>query len=717
MAFSLLHKLITYLLSGLGLAALSLGSEVSELTLGLMLFGFGASFFAEEKLHALRYYNSAWTAAVVGCLAVQTARGFSSGPTLAMAIEFAAFLQISRLFNRRTAVDYQQIAVLAFLHLTAATVLSSNLSYAAIFIGFVIATPWMLALSHLRREIEANYPTQSNAHPNAQHALRRVLASKRVVGASFLVGTALLAVPLFAMTLVIFVAIPRVGQGFLTFKGGETQRVAGFGNQVELGGFGVIRDDPTVVLRVMPLPPLKAPPPSLWMHMRGTSFDRYDGWRWTRTAYVDAELPRALPFVYPLRRMPEGDEQLFRVVLDHLDEPVVFLPTGTVALTVPPRVVRGQDVARQLRHAAGLDVRYITSDAMGLVYTAHVSSDAAEQPILPIAEEHRSDYLGMPRGHERIAKLAKEVVGDAASDQERADRIARFLAQGEYTYSLEQPLVGDQQLPLEVFLFDAKRGHCEYFSSAMAIMLRAVGVPSRNVTGFAGGKYNPYGAYYALRQGDAHSWVEAYLRERGWVTYDPTPSGRVEAGPKEGLLGDLNALVDALRTRWMTSVIGYDLRVQVSALYKVARFFSKHRRPDGAKADNPAEGPATKAMIKNAVRWTALGLVVGIFLWLLWRIFGRPSSASRRELSKTQARAVKLYIDLERALAKRGHPRPPASTPLEHAGALKAKGFAEHAEVDVVTQRYLDARYGGRPLRSAELKALRQSIDRIRKAA
>jgi hypothetical protein len=715
-SFSLLHKSVAYLLSGLGLLALSLGSELSELTLVLVLLGYVASWFAEDKLIHRSYYAQAWTAAVVGCLGLQVLRGVLTELTLALAIEFAAFLQISRLFNRRTAVDYQQIAVLAFLHLIAATVLSTNLSYAALFVGFVIATPWMLALSHLRREIEGNYPAQTDADPNARVAIRRVLASRRVVGPRFLLGTALLSLPLFAMTLAIFVTIPRVGQGFLTFQRQPGQRVAGFGNQVELGGFGVIRDDPTVVLRVMPLPRVNQKAPRLSLRLRGTSFDRYDGRRWTRSPGAAMRMPRAHPHAFVVHRAPRpGRDKQLQIALDHLEEPVVFLPEGTVALSIPPRLAGVQNRPRSLYYAAGLDVRYDRPDGLGLMYTAYIGTRPEEAALPPVADEQREQYLQLPPGHERIAALARTIVGDAKTAADMARRIESYLKDGRYIYSLSQPDVGNR-LPLEVFLFEQKRGHCEYYSSAMAVMLRTLGVPARNVTGFVGGQYNPYGGYYALRQGDAHSWVEAYQRGAGWVTYDPTPTSRSALGPREGLWSDVGAMIDALRTRWNASVVGYDLRAQVGLLRKLSNWFESRRNRDG---DRGARGRSygLRDSLKPALRWGAALLIAFVVGWLALRTLRRAADRGVRPRSKQQAQVSHLYAELERALARRGRPRPPAQTPLEHARKLGQQGFAQHADVELVTRTYLEARYGGRPLHAAELATLKQAIARVRKAA
>ena len=79
--------------------------------------------------------------------------------------------------------------------------------------------------------------------------------------------------------------------------------------------------------------------------------------------------------------------------------------------------------------------------------------------------------------------------------------------------------------PLADFLFERRKGHCEYFASAMAVMLRTLGIPSRLVTGFQGGAYNPVSGWSVVRASDAHSWVEAWIDGRGWITFDPTPAG------------------------------------------------------------------------------------------------------------------------------------------------------------------------------------------------
>lgn len=713
MSFSRLHKIVAYLISGLGLFGLTLGEEITPISTAAIALGFIASWFAEGPRIRTPGYGSGWTTAVVVGLLIQVIRAIVDAPSLALAIEFAAFLQISRLFTRRTAVDYQQIAVLAFVHLVAATVLSTSLSYGVMFVGFIIATPWMLALSHLRREIEGNYMPSSNATPEAQSGLARVLASRRVVGPRFLLGTAFLSVPLFMMTLSIFVVVPRVGKGFLSFQREGGQRVAGFGNEVELGGFGVIRDDPTVVVRVTPAT-INEKAQRLSLRLRGTSFDHYDGKRWTRSQVQSERLRSPNQDLFPLSRLPQlGRDEAFQIVLEHLEEPVVFVPEGTVALQVPPRVERGERYQRKLASGSGFDLRY-DADGVGLMYTAYVAPDAELQPITSLMREQAAKYLQVPEGHERIAELAKQIAGDATSDAQAAQRILRWLNAGTFRYTLEQPNVGNKP-PLEAFLFDAKAGHCEYFSSAMAIMLRTIGIPTRNVTGFVGGRFNPYGRYYALRQGDAHSWVEVYIRDKGWMTYDPTPPSRSAVGPRVGLWSDVNALIDAIRMRWMTTVIGYDLRTQVGILRQIGRWIAAHQPNASGLGDHGGDDDdkdTFKTWLSRAGRMLAVLVVVllaGAAFWLAQRARKRRGTAIKAE----QAIVVRLYRDLERALRKHGQAREPSVTPLEHARLVAERGAPYSDDVALVTRRYMEARYGERALTTAEVQALKDAVSRV----
>ena len=119
------------------------------------------------------------------------------------------------------------------------------------------------------------------------------------------------------------------------------------------------------------------------------------------------------------------------------------------------------------------------------------------------------------------SRSPSNITAGAGTDLERARAMERRL-RTDYAYTLEMPSQKSAD-PLADFLFTRRRGYCEYFASAMAVMLRSIGVPARIATGFQSGLYNPITGLWVIRASDAHAWVEAWIPGNGWTTFDPTP--------------------------------------------------------------------------------------------------------------------------------------------------------------------------------------------------
>ncbi|MDH3728593.1 MAG: transglutaminaseTgpA domain-containing protein, partial [Myxococcales bacterium] len=658
-------------------------------------------------------YTRFWSVAAVVVLVLQIARTLGGEAVLTVGVQYAAFLQLSRLAHRKAAADYQQIAILGFLHLIAGTVMSTGLDYAVVFFGFVIVMPWMLALTHLRRELEIQFGMGTPL-------LQAELQSRELATPAFFGGTTLLAVPLFVLTAAMFFAFPRVGFGLLSNLGARVQSVAGFGNDVELGGFGIIRDDPTVVMRVKMAEMPRSPPQSIGLRLRGTSFDRYRAGRWSRTQITGKDV-RRLQDEYVVHRPPKVDDERYEIILDPMEEAVLFIPEGTVALQVPPAVRAGRNQYRKIVQAPGLDLRYRERFEAPLTYLAYANPSERAFPER-IPQKLQARYLEVPDGYERISELAQSIAGGSRRPIDKAQRIEGFLrGGGGYRYSLEQPNTEGKD-PLHVFLFEAKAGHCEYFSTAMAIMMRALGLPARNVTGFLGADYNPYGGYYAVRNGNAHSWVEVLIDGK-WVTFDPTPASRQVSTVSYGLAVKFRQMMDAVRVRWAEYIVEFNIRDQARALQGFAAWYQSlrgDRRAARLRTETPDEGHGgLHVPLRPDWRWfvAIMSIFGGGVLFVRWNQKQRRRTRAGRHLDPDRDRAVRLYLSLEDSLRHAGQARPPDVTPAEHADQLGRSGFPAADVVSEITDAYLATRFGEMRMSPHDYHRLRQVSRSVRAKA
>jgi hypothetical protein len=697
---------MTDTLAVLGLCALLSSGELDRTVAYVLVVSMLAALLLPERAQDRPLFRNVMKVAPLGLLGVQVLRLAAGETLLAASIEFAAGLQVLRLATRRGAAHDQQVIVLALLHLIAGTVLGSGLSYGLCFLGFLIVTPGALVLSHLRREVEGNYRQGARDRTGLPVDVPRILRSRRVIGRQFLLLTCLLSLPIFVFTALIFVLFPRVGLSLLLLNRNHPERMVGFSEHVDLGGVGKLRSDPTIVMRVDP-PGLPATPPMrLALYLRGAAFDRYDGRAWSRTRRDEMLADQTGPDV-KLRRFPDPvRDRLMHIDLESIDPPVVFLPLDAVALHV---VSPGPalDQSRPEIFAGGEGVfRYNSAAQRGLRYDVSLAN-AVEPPSPALSATELTRYLALPPLPATIPELAEAWTLGAATNRDKAQLVETKLRTG-YRYDLDSPS-GAAKNPLEDFLFHSKRGHCEFYSTAMTVLLRSVGVPARNVTGFVGGTYNRFSRSYVVRQGDAHSWVEVWLDGNGWTRFDPTPPS--DAAPRSeltGILAVMRDFVEALGQRWSHHVIGYDLHQQLGLWDQVH---------DAYLRVVPRRGVVGRTLASP--RKTTLGLLavagIGFGVYQLLARRRRPKAAKERtEIERAAHEAAALYRALERVLAARGVPRPPSTPPLTHARTLEALGHPLGAPAVTLTERYLRARFGGETLDASARRAYLDEIQVLR---
>jgi protein-glutamine gamma-glutamyltransferase len=710
MRFGLIHRIMTDALAALGLLSLLASGELNRWFVSTTLVGLAAAVTLPQRLQDHAVVRRLSMIVPLSLLALQISRLFAGESLLPLAVEFAAALQVVRLATRRGAAHDQQVIVLALMHLIAGTVLGGGLSYGLCFVGFLIVAPGALVLSHLRREVEGNYRQGARDRTGLPVDVPRILRSRRVIGRPFLVFTCLLSIPIFLFTALIFVMFPRVGLSLLLLGQERRERVVGFSDRVDLGGVGKLRADPTIVMRVEH-PNLPATPPvRLALYLRGAAFDRYNGHSWSRTTPSTQRRAEQIGSAVRIRRWPDpARDRKLHIDLEPIDPPVVFLPPEAAAVTLltAGNVVPSTTPAIYVGQEGQLTYRTLNEN--GLRYDVALA-DGHEPAAEPLDAASRARYLALPTDlPPRVAELAKAWVGDETDPERRARRVELALRKG-YRYDLESPSGGAKN-PLDHFLFVSKRGHCEFYSTAMAVLLRTQGVPTRNVNGFIGGTFNRFGRYYAVRQGDAHSWVEAYIEGKGFVRFDPTPPS--DAAPQSeitGVLAFVRDMVEAAGQRWDRNVVGYDMRQQVSLLRAVRERYGALRSKSRV-ASTMLASPRRAAL-------TAAGIVViaGLAVYLYRR--RRKPTVKRTPPSETEARlreSAELYRALDAALAARGTPRPVGTPPLTHVRGLLALGHPVAQTAVRLTERYLAARFGKQPLSADERREFLREVRELAK--
>ncbi|MBI4706210.1 MAG: DUF3488 domain-containing protein [Deltaproteobacteria bacterium] len=705
MRFGLVHRVMTDALATLGVLALVASGQFGRAVNVAALVGLAVALLMRESWRQQAASRHADTILAALLVAVQIGR-FALGRVgeIDLLIQFALGLQIIRVATRRGAAHDQQVIVLALLHLIAGTVVGGGLGYGLCFFGLLVVTPCALVLSHLRREVEGNYRQGARDRTGLPVDVPRILRSKRVVGRQFIAVTCLLSVPILLFTVALFIAFPRVGLSLVLLTRPKGGRMIGFSGKVDLGQIGTLRDDPTIALRVF-LPDSGPPAPRRILHLRGTALDAYDGRSWSQATKLSRIVAGAGTVVPVGGHAPdaEADRQML-VELEPIDPPVLFIPpdasglrvreSGALVPSAPLTVVSGPED----------ELRYQAATERGVQYQIFLSPDGKPTfRVLPKPERRR--YLQVPPDlPARVTDLARSWTEGRSSDLDKA-RAIELRLRTQYRYDLSSPS-GAYPQPLDHFLFESRRGHCEYYSTAMAVMLRLVGVPSRNVTGFVGGTYNRFGRFYAVRQGDAHSWVEAFIASRGWLTFDPTPpSAALPQSELGGLLGSVRDIFEAASQRWNHHVLGYDLQQQVGLFEAV-----KTRHPAAERLLRPP-GPRF---------WLALlglGLAAASAWW--WQRRRRAARAVRdgpeqSPRSKEAALATSLYEALDRAMTQIGIARSVGTPPLRHARTLAHTGHPEAPEILALTERYLDARFGERYLTTDERRDFDARVRAVR---
>jgi transglutaminase-like putative cysteine protease len=605
-------------------------------------------------------------------------------------IRFLLLLSVFKTLFREKGADYLVLYLISFALLLLASTYTVSIFYLVTLVVFLFLSVLVLILFENRESFSAKKGLRFSFPAHVQIAT--------VISAL----TILIAIP-------IFFAIPRGALGLLGRAG---TNVSGFSSTVNLGDTGRILEDSEVVMRVsVDRDPNSLPGDLRW---RGLALNSFDGKVWTSTLHRSERLLPDLQGRYPVStRRRQRESLLEQTFFVESFSDIVFGAQGMVQLFG----FRNRNTALWRDGNQAVFIRPRQREA--LRYFAHSDLETRAQKSnrivdAPVPEELASEFLALPQLDERIIQLAESVSDGSGGAFSKALRLEAFLREG-FAYTLENPS-GRASDPLADFLFRSRSGHCEYFATAQAVMLRAVGIPSRVVNGFRRGEHNEWSDYFIVRQSDAHSWVEAFFPGPGWIEFDPTPVGGQNRG--SAWYRRLAQILDTLDVVW-TEVVTFDRVKQIG-------FFQSLRRKIESSWEN-VSGAADRfigwdlAQLRERVYWLAgqklvllkvLLLLLASFLTYRYRRYLRMFWKRHVLHSSGKEIAQEYYLELLEVLARRGFKKSKFETPREFGVRVKA---AMNSELPLqVTETYYRSRYGGRLVGQEELASVYSSLRELK---
>lgn len=407
----------------------------------------------------------------------------------------------------------------------------------------------------------------------------------------------------------------------------------------------------------------------LW---RERTYNKYTGQGWE-----SALLPQEQSYLYPTTK-PGSKACIFKVVdlfrtrrrsAVMTVEQTFRVTSGSflpVFAAAEPQTVRFEEWQPLLRLSAGL----VASRPYGKGSVYHVVSEVttATPRQLRMAsnvypEIIKARYLGLPQSCWQVQKLTSRLTETETTPLGKAQAIQSYLS-ANYTYDTNAPAAPADKDAVIYFLFESRRGYCDIFASAMVIMCRQAGIPARWATGFAPGVYDPGDGAYHLRAMDRHAWAEVYFPEYGWIPFDITPAQQ------------RNNWLANLRNSW-------------------------------------------RALVLDKSALPAVGLIILLVAYLVkTEVLNRTRLNARKPRWRSEIATTEVgqcYQRMCRILARYGHYRYPAMTPLEYASQTNGSiGLSEVSEVvDFLTAGFVQFRYSNHEPTPEKIETMKSSVQAL----
>ncbi len=712
--------------------------------------------------------------------------GFSSATTAVMVIgEFLVLLQIVKLYEVRGNRDYGQLLVLGLLMMVAASINTASLFFGILLIGYLFLSLYCCLLFHLK--IEADAAKSAFAVPEEKFSAAMLRQDQRYLTRSMRRLTVVVSCVAIVFGVLVFLLFPRgTGAGLLgQLQIRANQTLVGFSDQVDFQQVAKIQQNTEIVAYVhvahngMPVDGTRT------LLLRGVTLDRYSGMKWTRTPTdetpqnLDREQSATLHAARPGADQWEQDVTLHATgsnVLFAIGGPLSFQPMRPLRLrygesdgalqTAEPlseqlqyRVTSSNDLgpapAGDLRELADQidqprDLVNEWADEASWSFGKGPFGVVTIEKIKQWAYDHKSARFEIEREIDpKVAEFARraEVSGTDAQgplaarrgtpgiagpyDEAIAENIERYLRTNfKYTLDLTDSKRIAGRDPIVTFLYDLKRGHCEYFAGAMALMCQSLGMQARMVVGFktTPDEYNGLGKYYLVRESAAHAWVEVRAPD-GWHTFDPTSDSEADSrSGKGGLWQKFNHLLDFVEFTYANKVIAFDNQDQENLIQNVEnKMLNLVIRGRATAPDHWRPTLAfwvgfwkVSSTLLGAVVWLmVLGVIVALclFLWEKWTLRRRAARMGIGSLPMSEqmrlARQLGFYDDLTLLLARHRLVRPEHLTPREFGESLLFLPSDAYQTVLRLTNLFYRVRFGRVEMKLAQRRRLETVIAQL----
>lgn len=668
--------------------------------------------------HVLTVPDRWGTALTLGYTAFYLIDYFSLSASFVNAtVHLVLFVTVMRTFSLRRDRDRYFLAVISFLLVLSAAVLTVNSIFLLWFALFLLSAVGTFVLMEMKNAA-SKAGVQENGVPSSP--------ARRKLAFSLVTITPVLGLGILLAGTLIFFILPRVSAGYLSAYSPVNRISTGFSDHVELGAIGEIQRSGSVVMHIQFDGDYRGVAGMKW---RGVALSKFDGHSWSN---IHQRFPsnRLLDGSYDLQPESSGDWNA-----PWLDSPAraatsakkinivhyraLLEPIGTNVFFLAPTAQRLRGNYRIVAMDSAGDAFNLDSDHPIAAYEAW--SDIGRTPVeeLRLASQRYPQeislrYLQLPDIDRRIPSLARQITARSSNNYDKAAAMERYL-QTHFGYTLQLPSTNLRD-PLANFLFERKQGHCEYFASAMAVMLRTLGIPSRVVTGFQSGEFNDLSGQYVVRASDAHAWVEAYFPDYGWISFDPTPpsAATIPTG-----WGRLSLYLDAAESFWREWVVNYDMSHQYTLGREVLQHGEKTKFELQLWASHQYRAWLKKARAVwraasvSPERWGGIAVLCALMVILtlsankIWRWSRRYRLASHP--GKAPALAASIWYErMMRVLSRRGWRKTKTQTPQEFLRTIPNQSIRE--QVARFTQRYESARFGGSAEAAEQLPEIYEEI-------